>query len=52
MTANIREWRHFFSLRCAAAAHPQMRDLARQMLIGFMGSVPVLFDDLIHFLRD
>lgn len=46
MTANLREWRHFFSLRCSPAAHPQMRDLALSMLRGFKGAIPVLFDDL------
>ena len=28
MTANFREWLHFFSLRCSAKAHPQMREVA------------------------
>lgn len=28
MTANLREWRHFFTVRCSKAAHPQMRALA------------------------
>lgn len=28
MTANLREWRHFFKLRTAPAAHPQMREVA------------------------
>lgn len=28
MTTNIREWRHFFALRCAPAAHPDMREVA------------------------
>lgn len=28
MTTNFREWRHFLKLRCAANAHPQMRDIA------------------------
>lgn len=46
MTANIREWRHFFSLRCSNAAHPQMRDLARSMLVGFCHAIPAMFDDL------
>jgi thymidylate synthase (FAD) len=35
MTANLREWRHFFALRCDGAAHPQMRevaDMAREIL--------------------
>lgn len=32
MTANLREWRHFFKLRCAPAAHPQMREIATPLL--------------------
>lgn len=46
MTCNIREWRHFFNLRCSPAAHPQMRELALSMLKGFKAEIPVLFDDL------
>lgn len=43
---NAREWRHFFKLRCSKAAHPQMRELARDMLYGFATAIPILFDDL------
>ena len=32
MTANLREYRHFFKLRCAKAAHPQMREVANMLL--------------------
>lgn len=46
MTCNVREWRHFFNLRGGKAAHPQMRDLALDMLKGFKKTVPVIFDDL------
>ena len=46
MTANPREWRHFFSLRAAKPAHPQMRELACPLLADFRGRVPVLFDDV------
>lgn len=46
MTANIREWRHFFRLRCSPAAHPQMRQIATMMLAEFKNAVPVIFDDL------
>jgi len=46
MTANCREWRHFFRLRTAKAAHPQMREIARPMLDAFKNLVPVLFDDI------
>lgn len=46
MTANVREWRHFFFLRTAVEAHPQMRELARGMLRDFRMRIPVLFDDV------
>ena len=46
MTANLREWRHFFTLRAAKPAHPQMRALAGDMLLGFQKAIPVIFDDL------
>lgn len=49
ITMNLREWRHFFRLRCAKDAHPQMRDLALTMLEMLYSAVPVVFDDLVGF---
>lgn len=46
MTANIREWRHFFKLRCSSAAHPQMREVACMLLNMCKERIPVLFDDI------
>ena len=46
MTANLREWRHFFFLRAAKPAHPQMRQLACPLLKEFRERVPVIFDDV------
>lgn len=46
MTANIREWRHFLKLRCAPAAHPQMREVALKLLTMVHKEIPILFDDL------
>lgn len=46
MTANLREWRHFFKLRTAPAAHPQMREIAIPMLAEFKEKIPVIFDDI------
>lgn len=46
MTMNLREWRHFFKLRTAKAAHPQMREIAVPMLAAFKELVPVVFDDI------
>lgn len=46
MTANMREWRHFFKLRTEKAAHPQMREVACELLDYFKENIPVLFDDI------
>ena len=46
MTMNLREWRHFFKLRCAKAAHPQTREVANMILEVFKSKIPVVFDDI------
>lgn len=46
-TFNIREWRHFFKLRTAKAAHPQMREITIPMLKEFKEKIPVIFEDII-----
>jgi thymidylate synthase, flavin-dependent len=46
MTTNLREWRHFFKLRCAKAAHPDMRIVANILLEEFKTKIPVIFDDI------
>ena len=46
MTANLREWRHFFRLRTALAAHPQMREVAIPLLRDMKGRIPIVFDDI------
>ena len=43
---NVREWRHFFKMRCSTAAHPQMRELSIPLLAEFKSKMPILFDDL------
>lgn len=45
MTANLREWRHFFKLRTAPAAHPQMREVAWMLLVRMRELLPGVFDD-------
>ncbi|KKL78273.1 hypothetical protein LCGC14_2026500, partial [marine sediment metagenome] len=47
MTANLREWRHVFSLRCAPSAHPQMREIMGPLLTSLRRQIPVIFDDLL-----
>ena len=43
---NLREWRHFFKMRCSLAAHPQMRELSLPLLAELKSKIPILFDDL------
>jgi len=47
MTANLREWRHFFKLRTAKVAHPQMIEVATMLLNQMKEMIPVVFDDII-----
>ena len=46
VTMNIREWRHFISLRTSAAAHPQMREIAQEVLRIFREKLPVVVADI------
>lgn len=47
MTANYREWRNFFKLRTAKAAHPQMREVTILLLKELQSKIPVVFDDIV-----
>lgn len=46
VTMNLREWRHFLKLRTAAAAHPQMREVALKIYQILVEKLPAVFDDL------
>jgi thymidylate synthase (FAD) len=46
MSGNFRSLRHFFKLRCAKTAHPQMRELAIPMLWKCTELAPVMFEDI------
>lgn len=46
ITANAREWRHIFTLRCSKAAHPQMREVMIPLLHDMKERIPVIFDDM------
>lgn len=46
MTANIREWRHILSLRCAKMTHPAIRQLLIPVLLKFKEDMPELFDEI------
>jgi len=43
MTMNLREWLHFFELRTAKGAHPQMREIAIPLLREFQKKLPIIF---------
>lgn len=46
ITANYREWRNFFKLRTAKAAHPQMREATIPLLKELKVKLPIIFDDI------
>jgi thymidylate synthase (FAD) len=47
VTGNLREWRHFFRLRMAKAAHPQMRQIA-VMAFGMLHyNITSVFADMV-----
>lgn len=49
MTANLREWRHFFKLRALGTngkPHPQMLEVTIPLLEEFKKRIPAVFDDL------
>lgn len=46
ITANYREWRAFFKLRTAKAAHPQMQEVTIPLLKELKEKLPIIFDDI------
>ena len=46
VTMNLREWRHFFKLRTAPAAHPQIREISIALLDELKEKLPVIFGDI------
>lgn len=47
VTMNLREWRHFFKLRTASGAHPQIREICMPLLAEFKRQIPIIFDDIM-----
>lgn len=47
VTMNLRQWRHFFKLRVAPNAHPQMREVSIPLLNKMKTIIPVIFDDIV-----
>lgn len=52
ISANMREWRHIFKLRCGKAAHPQMRQSMMPILAMFYSRIPVLFEDIYEIHKE
>lgn len=46
MTANLREWRHIFAMRCSPAAHPQIREIMLELLVLCRRFIPIIFDEI------
>lgn len=46
VTANLREWRHIFSLRTAPAAHWEIRSVMKNVLDKFNELLPCVFEDI------
>lgn len=46
ISANYREWRNIFKLRCAPSAHPQMREVMCALLKELQTKIPIIFDDI------
>jgi thymidylate synthase (FAD) len=52
VTANLREWHHIFSLRCAPPAHPHMRHVMQMGLAQVIEWFAPVFDDLKEMVDD
>lgn len=49
MTANLRNWRHIFELRCSPKSpHPQMREVMVPLLKKFQEKLPIIFNSINH----
>ncbi len=46
VTANFREWKHIFKMRCQPAAHPQMREIMIPLHQECKKIIPIIFDDI------
>lgn len=48
MTANLREWRHVFELRCDKPAHWEIRGVMCRLLEWCQAGIPGVFDDFVR----
>ena len=52
VTANYREWRHIFKLRCEKHAHPEMRRIMCALWSVLNVKIPVVFEDIRPLVND
>lgn len=52
VTANLREWKHIFTLRCSKASHPQIRQIMLPLLNDFTKTLPVYYTDLYDMFKN
>lgn len=45
VTANLREWKHIFKMRCSEAAHPDIRKIMIPLRDEFVKAMPEIFKD-------
>ena len=45
--ANLREWRHIFTMRCSKAAHWEIRRVMLDLLTYCKNHIPLIFDDFV-----
>ncbi len=50
--ANLREWRHIFTMRCDKYAHWEIRGVMLNLLKCIKTEIPVIFDDFYFFMTD
>ena len=48
VSANYREWRNIFKLRCDSHAHYQMREVMRPLFSEVSETLPCIFDDISY----
>lgn len=46
-TGNLRNWRHFFLMRCSRETHPDFRQITIPLLGEFQRCIPLLYSDII-----
>ena len=46
VTMNLRQWRHFLTLRTAKESHPQIREIACPLLTELKALIPIVFDGI------